>query len=191
MPGERVRPISRGPRSAVLVFLVELRWPAISDLYAWHADTKKLVRLTNLESDKDELNVSEEQRDDRTPSLSRSSARARRFRCLARRPPGHIRLQGRSVSCDDGRLNPLLRLTRTKANESSAGILARQYAARFHPGWTNHCSESLERTNLASERNRFRDHSTRSTGLPMERASFARSPKAACANCRFPTSPAV
>src|SRR5687768_4259672 len=52
-------------KAPVLLFLWNVEGRRFRDLYAYHATTKKLVRLTDLESDKDELNVSEEQRDDR------------------------------------------------------------------------------------------------------------------------------
>src|SRR5215213_1730446 len=52
-------------KAPVLLFLWNTEGRRFRDLYAYHALNKKLVRLTNLESEKDELNVSEEQRDDR------------------------------------------------------------------------------------------------------------------------------
>src|SRR5687767_981695 len=52
-------------KAPVLLFLWNSEGRRFRDLYAFHAPTKKLVRISDLESDKDELNVSEEQRDDR------------------------------------------------------------------------------------------------------------------------------
>ncbi len=52
-------------KAPVLLFLWNSEGRRFRDLYAYDAPAKKLVRLTNLESDKDELNASEEQRDDR------------------------------------------------------------------------------------------------------------------------------
>src|SRR4051794_15910363 len=106
-------------KAPVLVFLWNSDGHRFRDLYAWHAETRKLVRLTNLESEKDELNVSEEERDDR-------------MRRYLAPPPGlsdfEVSQDGRKatftykgdlyLAATDGSA-PLLRLTRTKANESS------------------------------------------------------------------------
>lgn len=106
-------------KAPVLVFLWNADGNRFRDLYAWHVDTRNLVRLTNLESEKDELNLSEEQRDDR---LRRNLAP----------PPG---LSGFNVSQDGRRVafahkgdmyvantdtaTLPLRLTRTKPAESA------------------------------------------------------------------------
>ena len=106
-------------KSSVVIFLWNSEGKRFLDLYAWHADPKKLVRLTDLESDKDDLNLSEEQRDDR-------------LRRYLAPPPGladyDVSQDGRRVAfshkgdiylaATDGS-SPLLRLTRTKAPESS------------------------------------------------------------------------
>jgi dipeptidyl aminopeptidase/acylaminoacyl peptidase len=49
----------------VLGFLWNAEGMRFKDLYVWHADGKKLVRLTDLESQKDELNMSEAEKDAR------------------------------------------------------------------------------------------------------------------------------
>jgi dipeptidyl aminopeptidase/acylaminoacyl peptidase len=101
----------------VLAFLWNAEGRRFRDLYTYHATTRKLTRLTDLESDKDELNVSEEQRDDR-------------LRRYLAPPPGladfDISADGRRVTFSyKGDLylsvpgQPLTRLTRTKANEST------------------------------------------------------------------------
>ena len=41
----------------VLVFLWNAEGRRFQDLYAWHAQSKKLTRITNLEPVKDELNL--------------------------------------------------------------------------------------------------------------------------------------
>jgi dipeptidyl aminopeptidase/acylaminoacyl peptidase len=106
-------------KAPVLLFLWNSEGRRFRDLYAYHASSKKLVRLTDLESDKDELNVSEEQRDDR-------------LRRYLAPPPGladfDVSNDGRRaafsykgdlyfVSTDSS--PSLLRLTRTKPNESA------------------------------------------------------------------------
>jgi dipeptidyl aminopeptidase/acylaminoacyl peptidase len=106
-------------KASVLVFLWNSDGRRFRDLYAWQAETKKLVRLTNLESDKDELNVSEEQRDDR-------------LRRYLAPPPGlgdfDVSKDGRRatfsyngdlyLAVTDGSA-ALLRLTRTKVPETA------------------------------------------------------------------------
>src|SRR6478672_3406658 len=106
-------------KAPVLLFLWNSDGRRFRDLYAWHAETKKLLRLTDLESDKDELNVTEEQRDDR-------------LRQYLAPPPGladfDVSQDGRRATFSykgdlyltptDGS-SPLLRLTRTKEAETA------------------------------------------------------------------------
>ncbi len=117
--GTRPSTLRWAKKAPVLIFLWNSEGKRFLDLYAWHADPKKLVRLTNLESNKDDLNLSEEQRDER-------------LRRYLAPPPG---LADYSVSQDGRRVafshkgdlylastdgsSELLRLTRTKASESS------------------------------------------------------------------------
>jgi len=103
----------------VLIFLWNAEGKRFLDLYAFHADRKKLVRLTNLEADKDDLNLSEEQRDDRLrrylapPAGLADYSVSQDGRRVAFSHKGDLYL----VSTDSS--SELLRLTRTKASESS------------------------------------------------------------------------
>ena len=140
----------------MLVFSWNAEGRRFRDLYAWHAETKKLVRLTNLEPEKDELNVAEEQRDER---LRRNLAP----------PPGladfDVSQDGRRVAFSyngdlyiaqtDGSA-PLLRLTRTKAGESSPAFSPDRDAARFDTRRTGDRPEPLERPDLAGDGDRRR-----------------------------------
>ena len=106
-------------KAPVLVFSWNAEGRRFRDLYAWHAETKKLVRLSNLEPEKDELNVAEEERDERLrrnlapkPGLSDFDV-SQDGRRVAFSYNGDL-----YIAQPDGAAPPL-RLTRTKAGESS------------------------------------------------------------------------
>ena len=52
-------------KSPTLIFLWNAQGRRFRDLYAWHAGQQKLVRLTDLEQQKDDLNVGEDEKDER------------------------------------------------------------------------------------------------------------------------------
>lgn len=106
-------------KANVLAFLWNAEGRRFRDLYAWQAGTRKLVRLTDLESQKDDLNVSEEQRDNR---LSRYLAPLPGLNSFDVSNDGRRAAFAYNgdlyLATTDGSA-PLLRLTRTKAVESS------------------------------------------------------------------------
>jgi dipeptidyl aminopeptidase/acylaminoacyl peptidase len=107
-------------KAPVLVFSWNAERRRFRDLYAWHAETKKLVPLSNLEPEKDELSVAEEERDERLrrnlapkPGLSEFDV-SQDGRRVAFSYNGDL-----YIAQTDGAAPPL-RPTRTKAGESSA-----------------------------------------------------------------------
>ncbi|MDZ4802665.1 MAG: S9 family peptidase [Bryobacteraceae bacterium] len=105
----------KGP---VLCFLWNAEGRRFLDLYCYNAESKKLARLTSLEAEKDDLNVSEDEKDERlkryqvpNPGLA-SFELAEDGRQAAFTYKGDIWLAG-----TDG-AKPPFRLTRTKAAES-------------------------------------------------------------------------
>jgi dipeptidyl aminopeptidase/acylaminoacyl peptidase len=106
-------------KAPVLVFLWNAEGRRFRDLYAYHAISKKLVRLTDLESDKDELNVSEEQRDDRLRRYLAPPPGLADFNVSSDGRRAAFSYQGDLYVAATDAATPLLRLTRTKAAESS------------------------------------------------------------------------
>jgi dipeptidyl aminopeptidase/acylaminoacyl peptidase len=102
-----------------LVFLWNAEGRRFMDLYAWRPDTKRVVRLTNLEPEKDELNISDEEKDPKlrqflAPPEGLSGFQiSRDGRKAAFSHKGDLYI----VATDGSR--PPLRLTRTKAAETS------------------------------------------------------------------------
>lgn len=106
----------------VLVFLWNPKGRRFNDLYAWHADTRKLIRLTDLESEKDELNASEEEKDDRLKRYLIPAAGLSGFSLAGNGGSVAFAYKGDLFLADTSGAAPLRRLTRTKSAESSPSI---------------------------------------------------------------------
>lgn len=106
-------------KAPVLVFLWNPEGRRFRDLYAWHAETRKLVRLTNLESESDELNRSEEQRDDRLRRNLAPLPGLAGFEVSGDGRRAAFSHNGDLYLADTSGAVPMVRLTRTKASESA------------------------------------------------------------------------
>jgi Tol biopolymer transport system component len=106
----------------VLLFLWNAEGRRFLDLYAWHTSTKKLIRLTNLELQKDELNTSEAEKDERQRRHVPPPAGLDAFSLSddGKKAAFSYKADLYVVATDGSR--PASRLTRTKASETSPSL---------------------------------------------------------------------
>ena len=102
-----------------LVFLWNAAGRRFLDLYAYHPGTRKLVRLTNLEAEKDELNVTEEEKDARLRPYRMPPAGLGEFDVAQDGARVAFSYKGDLYIVSTDGAQPPFRLTRTKAVESS------------------------------------------------------------------------
>jgi dipeptidyl aminopeptidase/acylaminoacyl peptidase len=102
-----------------LVFLWNAEGRRFMDLYAYHPDAKKLVRLTDLEKDKDELNVSEAEKDDRLRFYLQPPAGLAGFELSRDGRRAAFAYKGDLWLVDTDGSKPPVRLTHTKAVEGA------------------------------------------------------------------------
>jgi dipeptidyl aminopeptidase/acylaminoacyl peptidase len=88
------------------------------DLYAYHPDSKKLVRLTNLESFRDELLLSESEKDERKKSHLMPEVGLAGFSLSADGTQAAFSYKGDLFVVPTNASSPPFRLTRTKSLES-------------------------------------------------------------------------
>lgn len=101
-----------------LVFLWNAQGRRFMDLYAYHPDSRQLVRLTNLENQKDELNETESEKDERLKLYLQPSAGVQAFELSQDGQKAAFSYKGDLwVAQTDGK--KLTRLTHTKAPELS------------------------------------------------------------------------
>jgi dipeptidyl aminopeptidase/acylaminoacyl peptidase len=109
-------------RGGVLLFLWNAEGHRFLDLYAWHTATKKLVRLSNLEHEKDELNVREEEKDERQRRYLAPQAGLTAFSVSDDGKKAAFAYNGDLYLASTDGSQPASRLTRTKASETSPAL---------------------------------------------------------------------
>jgi dipeptidyl aminopeptidase/acylaminoacyl peptidase len=103
----------------VLFFLWNSEGRRFRDLYAWHTGTKKLVRLTDLESQKNDLNLTADERDERLKQYLPPEPGVAAFSVSDDGKRAAFAYKGDLYLAAADASKPVLRLTRTKATESS------------------------------------------------------------------------
>ncbi len=106
-------------KAPVLCFLWNAEGRRFLDLYCYQAEAKKLTRVTNLESQKDELNASEEEKDERLKKYQMPPAGLAAFDLAEDGSRAVFGYKGDLYIADTAGAKPLFRLTRTKAAETS------------------------------------------------------------------------
>lgn len=102
-----------------LVFLWNEDGRRFLDLYAWSKASQKLTRLTSLESQKDDLNLSDEEKDERLKRYLPPPAGLASFDVSSDGRNAAFAYKGDLYLASTDASRPLLRLTRTKPVESS------------------------------------------------------------------------
>ncbi|HSB17599.1 MAG TPA: S9 family peptidase [Bryobacteraceae bacterium] len=102
-----------------LAFLWNTSGRRFLDLYAYHPGSRKLTRLTDLEPVKDDLNLTEEEKDDRQKSYLEPLAGLGSFELSRDSSHAAFSYRGDLYVVETQGEKPPFRLTRTKASESS------------------------------------------------------------------------
>jgi dipeptidyl aminopeptidase/acylaminoacyl peptidase len=102
-----------------LAFLWNGEGKRFKDLYAYNPDTQKLIRLTDLENVKDELNAGEAAKDERLRRYLLPQAGLESFELSRDGRKAAFSHKGDLFVVQTDGATPPLRLTRTKASESS------------------------------------------------------------------------
>jgi dipeptidyl aminopeptidase/acylaminoacyl peptidase len=106
-------------KAPVLCFLWNAEGRRFLDIYCYNGESKKLARITNLEQEKDELNISEDEKDERLKKYQMPASGVASFDIAQDGSRVAFAYKGDLYIGDTAAAKPLFRLTRTKAAESA------------------------------------------------------------------------
>lgn len=120
--GAQPQRVAWSKQGHTLLFLWNAEGRRFLDLYAYHPDARKLVRLTRLEAESDEFNASPAEKDDRQKKHLMPPAGLADFSISHDGTRAVFSYRGDLYLVSTSGAEPPFRLTRTKAAESHAGF---------------------------------------------------------------------